>query len=72
MRAALRRIDDGEYPFEDFLDDGARIKVNVTIRGDEAERIGLILKSVPLAGGLYHTYFHWSKNLNGDCAKKTP
>jgi len=37
MRAALDQLDDGEYPFEDFLDDGARIAVNITIRGDEAE-----------------------------------
>jgi N-methylhydantoinase B/oxoprolinase/acetone carboxylase alpha subunit len=43
MRAALRALPDGEYPFEDFLDDdGAggnpvRIAVVLRIRGDEAE-----------------------------------
>ena len=43
MRAALHRLPDGDYPFEDFLDsDGVtanpiRIAVSVRIRGDRAE-----------------------------------
>ena len=42
MRAALRRIPDGEYTFEDFLDDDGqggqpvRLCVRVTVAGDEA------------------------------------
>ena len=36
MRMALERLKDGEYPFEDHLDDGSRIAVVVKIQGDQA------------------------------------
>ena len=36
MRMALERLKDGVYPFEDFLDDGSRIAVTVTIQGEQA------------------------------------
>ncbi|MEO8130704.1 MAG: hydantoinase B/oxoprolinase family protein, partial [Bryobacteraceae bacterium] len=36
MRAAIRSLPDGVYPFEDFLDGGIRIAVTVTIAGDSA------------------------------------
>jgi 5-oxoprolinase (ATP-hydrolysing) len=36
MRAALRRMPDGCYPFLDHMDDGSPIVVTVTIAGDEA------------------------------------
>ena len=36
MRICLRRIPDGSKQFEDFLDDGSRIRVKVQIAGDEA------------------------------------
>jgi 5-oxoprolinase (ATP-hydrolysing) len=35
MRAALARLDDGQYRFHDFLDNGARIQVQLDIRGDQ-------------------------------------
>ena len=35
-RAALAAIPDGVYHFQDEMDDGAKIKVAITIRGDEA------------------------------------
>ncbi|MFQ5827885.1 MAG: hydantoinase B/oxoprolinase family protein [Candidatus Methylomirabilia bacterium] len=43
LRAAIREIPDGEYPFEDFLDDFGpgtdplRVFVTVRVRGDEME-----------------------------------
>jgi 5-oxoprolinase (ATP-hydrolysing) len=36
MRTALRHVPDGHYEFEDYLDDGAVIKVAVVITGDGA------------------------------------
>ena len=36
MRMALGRLDDGEYLFEDYLDDGSRIAVSVRIEEDQA------------------------------------
>ncbi|MEE2686495.1 MAG: hydantoinase B/oxoprolinase family protein, partial [Planctomycetota bacterium] len=36
MRMALERLEDGEFPFEDHLDDGSRIAVKVTVQGDQA------------------------------------
>ena len=36
MRAALRRLEDGSYRFHDHLDNGARIKVEIIVAGDEA------------------------------------
>ncbi len=37
MRALLRELPDGTNEFEDFLDDGARIRVRVSVDGDRAE-----------------------------------
>lgn len=43
MRAAIQNLPDGEYPFEDFVDDdgqdaeGLKIRAVVRIQGDEAE-----------------------------------
>jgi 5-oxoprolinase (ATP-hydrolysing) len=34
MRSVLRELPQGEHSFEDFLDDGARIAVKVTIQGE--------------------------------------
>ena len=36
MRAALRRLDDGQYHFYDHLDNGARIEVAISVEDDEA------------------------------------
>ena len=36
MRAALAKINDGEYHFEDRLDDGSPIRVAISIEGDSA------------------------------------
>jgi 5-oxoprolinase (ATP-hydrolysing) len=36
VRAALRRLSDGAYPFVDHLDDGTPVAVTVTIAGDGA------------------------------------
>jgi 5-oxoprolinase (ATP-hydrolysing) len=35
MRAALDRLEDGQYRFHDFLDNGARIQVQLDIHGDQ-------------------------------------
>jgi N-methylhydantoinase B/oxoprolinase/acetone carboxylase alpha subunit len=36
MRAALRSLPDGVFAFEDYLDEGARIRVSVTLAGGHA------------------------------------
>ncbi|MHC4065862.1 MAG: hydantoinase B/oxoprolinase family protein [Planctomycetota bacterium] len=36
MRAALRRLPDGQHAFTDYLDDGAPIAVKVIVNGDQA------------------------------------
>jgi N-methylhydantoinase B/oxoprolinase/acetone carboxylase alpha subunit len=36
MRAALRTLPEGEYAFEDSLDEGSAIRVRITLRGGEA------------------------------------
>jgi 5-oxoprolinase (ATP-hydrolysing) len=37
MRRSISRLRSGTHRFEDFLDDGTRIAVAITVRGDEAE-----------------------------------
>lgn len=37
MRAVLRELADGEHSFVDYLDDGSRIAVSITIEDDHAE-----------------------------------
>jgi 5-oxoprolinase (ATP-hydrolysing) len=51
MRAALARLPDGDYEFEDAMDEGSRIKLKLTIQGETA-RLDFTGTAPPTASNL--------------------